>query len=113
MGSHVAGAEFPDCALALSIRATASLLKFWAVALRRALAGDNQRAQRAFGIVLGLALTMALARFADSIEYSIHPNDPVTFILVAAAVAAVSILAAYLPARRASQIAPLVALREE
>ncbi len=65
------------------------------------------------GIALGLVLTFALARFAASVEYAIRPNDPATFILVAAAVAAISIFAAYIPARRAAQVDPLIALREE
>jgi putative ABC transport system permease protein len=65
------------------------------------------------GIVLGLVLTFALSRFAASVEYSIRPNDPVTFLVVALTVALISILAAYVPARRAAQIDPLVALREE
>jgi putative ABC transport system permease protein len=65
------------------------------------------------GIALGLALTIVLARFAASVGYAIRPNDPVTFILVAAAVAAISIFAAYVPARRAAQVDPLIALREE
>jgi putative ABC transport system permease protein len=65
------------------------------------------------GIALGLVLTFALARFAASVEYAIRPNDPVTFILVAAAVAAISIFAAFIPARRAAQVDPLIALSEE
>lgn len=65
------------------------------------------------GIVVGLVLTFALARFAASVEYAVRPNDPVTFLVVAGAVALISILAAYIPARRAAQIDPLAALREE
>jgi ABC-type lipoprotein release transport system permease subunit len=48
-----------------------------------------------------------------SMVYGIHPNDPAVFLVVALSVAAVSILAAYLPARRASQIEPMAALREQ
>jgi putative ABC transport system permease protein len=65
------------------------------------------------GIALGLVLTLALARFEASVEYAIRPNDPATFILVAAVVAAISIFAAYIPARRAARVDPLIALREE
>ena len=65
------------------------------------------------GIALGLVLTLALARFAASVEYAIRPNDPATFIRVAAVVAAISIFAAYIPARRAARVDSLIALREE
>jgi putative ABC transport system permease protein len=45
--------------------------------------------------------------------YAIHPKDPATFLAVAVFVAGISILAAYIPARRAARIEPLSALREE
>jgi putative ABC transport system permease protein len=66
-----------------------------------------------FGTVIGLALTFAIVRLMTSMVYAIHPNDPATFLVVALAVAVISILAAYVPARRASRIEPLSALREE
>ncbi len=66
-----------------------------------------------YGIGLGLLLTLGLLRFASRVDYAIRPNDPVAYLLVSTVVAMISILAAYLPARRASQINPLVALREE
>jgi putative ABC transport system permease protein len=48
-----------------------------------------------------------------SMVYAIRPNDPATFLIVAFTVAAISVLAAYIPARRAARIEPLAALREE
>ena len=65
------------------------------------------------GSVIGLALTFAVARLMTRMVYAIHPKDPVTFLGVAVFVAGISILAAYIPARRAARIEPLSALREE
>lgn len=66
-----------------------------------------------FGTGIGLALTFTVVRLKTSMVYAIHPNDPATFVIVALSVAAISILAAYIPARRAARIEPLAALREE
>jgi putative ABC transport system permease protein len=66
-----------------------------------------------FGTVIGLALTFAVVRLMTSVVYAIHPDDPATFLVVALSVAAVSVLAAYVPARRAARIEPMTALREE
>jgi len=65
------------------------------------------------GSVIGLALTFAVAGLMTRMVYAIHPKDPVTFLGVAVFVAWISILAAYIPARRAARIEPLSALREE
>jgi putative ABC transport system permease protein len=65
------------------------------------------------GTGIGLALTFAVARLMTSMVYAIRPNDPATFLIVAFTVAAISVLAAYIPARRAARIEPLAALREE
>jgi len=65
------------------------------------------------GTVLGLVLTITIVRLLTSLVYAIHPNDPVTFVTVTVSVAALSVLAAYIPARRAARIEPVVALRED
>jgi putative ABC transport system permease protein len=65
------------------------------------------------GTVTGLAITLVVTRVVTSMVYAIRPNDPATFIAVALGVAAISILAAYIPARRASRIEPGTALREQ
>lgn len=65
------------------------------------------------GTGIGLALTFTVVHLMTSMVYAIHPNDPATFVVVALLVAAISMLAAYLPARRAARIEPLAALREE
>jgi ABC-type antimicrobial peptide transport system permease subunit len=66
-----------------------------------------------FGTVTGLAITLVLTQVMTSMVYAIRPNDPATFIAVALGVAAISILAAYIPARRASRIEPGMALRDQ
>jgi len=65
------------------------------------------------GSVAGFALTFAVVRLMNSMVYAIRPNDPIIFISVAIFVAAISLLAAYIPARRATRVEPLLALREE
>jgi len=65
------------------------------------------------GAVIGFVLTLAVARLMTSLMYAIHPRDPAIFLAVAILVAVISILAAYIPARRAARIQPLAALRED
>jgi hypothetical protein len=65
------------------------------------------------GTGIGMALTFAVGRLMTSMVYAIRPNDPLIFLMVAILVGAISILAAYIPARRAARIEPLVALREQ
>ena len=65
------------------------------------------------GLALGVAAALALARLVASLLYGVDPRDPVTLVSVTAALGAVALLASYLPARRATRINPLTALREE
>ena len=65
------------------------------------------------GLALGLAVAFALSRFTASLLYGVAPTDPVTFLGVPVLLAAASLLAIFLPARRACRIEPMVALREE
>jgi putative ABC transport system permease protein len=66
-----------------------------------------------FGIGIGSLISLLIAQMLTSSMYGIHANDPLTFIVVAALVAAISVLAAFVPARRAAHIELLAALREE
>ena len=63
------------------------------------------------GILAGLLIAAGLTRFARSMLYEIQPGDPWTFIGVALLLGAIGIVAAFLPARKAARVDPVVALR--
>jgi putative ABC transport system permease protein len=66
------------------------------------------------GVVCGLLAALALARaIVSRLLFETSPHDPTTFVAVAAVLGAVALLAAYLPARRATRVDPIVALRAE
>jgi ABC-type antimicrobial peptide transport system permease subunit len=65
------------------------------------------------GVVLGVAGAAALTRYLAAMLYDLGTLDPATFALVAAAFAVIALVAAYVPARRATAIDPLKALRYE
>ena len=65
------------------------------------------------GLVIGAVLAVTSARTARSLLFGLEPGDPGTLAAAIATLAAVAALAAYWPARRASRLDPLVALREE
>ncbi|MGA8220436.1 MAG: ABC transporter permease [Candidatus Acidiferrales bacterium] len=65
------------------------------------------------GILLGLAASLLLTRLLASILFQMSPHDPVTFVSVVLILAAVALLACYIPARRAMRVDPVVALRCE
>jgi len=67
----------------------------------------------AAGIVAGLLGAVILARAIQSLLFEVQPGDPVTLGLCAALFAAVSALACWIPARRATRVDPIVALRHE
>jgi predicted permease len=65
------------------------------------------------GVGIGLACAVPLTRLISSLLYSVRPSDPATLATVCIALAAVTALASYVPARRATKVDPLVALRYE
>jgi predicted permease len=67
----------------------------------------------AFGLVIGAAGSMAVTRLLGSLLFEIKPGDPVTLIGVSLLLMLVALAACYIPARRASHLDPLVALRHE
>ena len=70
-------------------------------------------AMTAAGTVAGLALAAALSRLMTALLFGISPHDPLTFVVVPLVLAAVAGAAAFIPARRAMQIAPAQALRDD
>jgi putative ABC transport system permease protein len=67
----------------------------------------------ALGLVIGLLLALGLGRLASGMLYRVSPFDPVSVGLAVVTLAGTALLAGYLPARRATRIAPLDALRTE
>jgi len=67
----------------------------------------------AIGLPIGLLAATALTRFVRSMLFDVSPFDPLTFSAISATLAAVAFFACYIPARRATRVDPLVALREE
>ncbi len=67
----------------------------------------------AVGLVLGLGTALALSHLLTSLLYGVKPTDPATLAAVALLLGGVSMLASWLPARKAARIDPLRALREE
>jgi putative ABC transport system permease protein len=65
------------------------------------------------GACVGLVGALALGRFMSSFLYGVQPSDPATFLAMAAVLGAVALAASYIPARRATRIDPLLALRHE
>jgi predicted permease len=65
------------------------------------------------GLAIGLPAAWILGRAIRGLLFGVVPSDPITFATVASAMAAVALLAGYLPARRASRIDPLQALRQD
>jgi predicted permease len=65
------------------------------------------------GLAVGIAAALVLGHFIASFLYGVHASDPLTFILVAAVMLGVAVVAALIPARRATRVDPIVALRYE
>ena len=67
----------------------------------------------AIGIALGLVASFAVTRVIAAQLWGISPHDPLTLVFVIGVVVAAGLSACYLPARRATQVDPLIALRYE
>jgi len=93
------------------------------IGLRMALGADPERTFRlvvagalrvvGVGVVLGFAGAATLGRWLESLLYGVPPLDPLTYVAAGAGLLAIGVAAASLPALRASQVDPVVALREE
>ena len=65
------------------------------------------------GVASGTAAALGLTRLMSSLLYGVSTTDPVTFVVVAALISVVALIACYVPARRATQVDPLIAMRYE
>ena len=67
----------------------------------------------ASGLAIGLLVAFALARLIAGLLYDVSPADPATFVVVPTLLLMIALFACYVPARRATRIDPIVALRAE
>ena len=65
------------------------------------------------GVVLGLVLALGAGRLLERVLYGVKPSDPLTFAIVFAIMLSIGAAATFLPARRATRIDPIQALRQE
>jgi putative ABC transport system permease protein len=93
------------------------------IGIRMALGANRRRIARevlggsavivAIGIGMGLALAALLAPLGAAMLYNVRAFDPITYVVIAGTLGAVALLASWLPARRATQVDPIIALRSE
>jgi predicted permease len=65
----------------------------------------------AIGVVVGAAVSLAVTRLIETLLFEVSATDTTTFAVIAATVSAVALVACYLPARRATKVEPMIALR--
>jgi putative ABC transport system permease protein len=102
--SHVVTRRTREMGVRLALGATAATLVSGVM--------GNVLRLSAVGALIGVGIGTVLARSLDAHLYGITAHDPLTFITVPCALFAVSLAAAYAPARRASRVDPMIALRD-
>jgi ABC-type antimicrobial peptide transport system permease subunit len=65
------------------------------------------------GLAIGIGIALALTRVISAFLFGVGPMDPITYVAVSIVLAGMTLVATYLPARRASRVDPIVALRAE
>jgi len=103
--AYLVGQQIPEIGIRMALGAEPSTI------LRRVVARGLQLT--AIGLVLGAVGALFLSRLLTSVLYGVKPTDPLTYVAVAVALLIVAALACYIPARRASKVDPVVALRCE
>jgi ABC-type antimicrobial peptide transport system permease subunit len=93
------------------------------IGIRMALGAPQREVRRMFvrhglvliaiGVAFGLAAAIAITRLMSSLLFEVSPLDPITYAAVPVVLIAAALLASYLPARRATAIDPVDALRAE
>jgi putative ABC transport system permease protein len=122
-------AVFGGLALVLASVGVYGVISYWVtqrtheIGVRIALGAQSAEVQRMvlwnslrlaiLGIAIGLAGALAATRALRGLVFGVSTHDPFTFIAFASLLAAIALLASYLPARRATRIDPIVALRYE
>lgn len=122
-------AAFAAVALALAGVGIYGLLSYWVsrssreIGIRMALGADRRRVLRMvvgrglamalLGVAAGTVAALALTRFIQGLLFQVAPHDPITFIAIPIVMLALSVMASYLPSRRATGVDPMTALRAE
>jgi putative ABC transport system permease protein len=93
------------------------------IGIRMALGASARRVMRlvlgetlrlvGIGVVIGLGAALAATRWVKSLLFGLQPHDPLTIGLAVFVLLAVAAIAGYLPARRASRVDPMIALRHD